>query len=152
MKRHIVIFVVTFLAGALVAFAMRTVMHEPHATAAVSAPEMRPQSVMVNNALKPAVGKPSDGAQHARHTAVPAAAAANVSEQHDHGATETSKPASEVVNTRCAICGMPVDPSLPTGEYEGKKIGFGCRMCPPKFKADPDKYGPYYLRNEVIKR
>jgi YHS domain-containing protein len=56
------------------------------------------------------------------------------------------------VNTRCAICGMPVDPSLPTLEYKGQTIGFGCRMCAPKFKADPDKYGPVYLKNEVIKR
>jgi hypothetical protein len=56
------------------------------------------------------------------------------------------------VNTVCAICGMKVDPKLPTLEYQGKRIGFGCKMCPPKFKAEPDKYGPYYLRNEVIKR
>jgi hypothetical protein len=46
---------------------------------------------------------------------------------------------------------MKVDPALPTATYQGKTIGFGCRMCPPKFKAAPDKYGPTYLRNEVIK-
>ena len=56
------------------------------------------------------------------------------------------------VNTVCAICGMEVNPGVPTAEYQGKKIGFGCKMCPPKFKAEPDKYGPYYLRNEVFKR
>ena len=56
------------------------------------------------------------------------------------------------VNTVCAICGMDVDPKLPTAEYQGKTIGFGCRMCPPKFKAEPDKFGPLYLRNEVVKR
>jgi YHS domain-containing protein len=56
------------------------------------------------------------------------------------------------VNTVCAICGMDVDPRLPTQQYQGKTIGFGCRMCPPKFKADPDRYGPAYLRNEVIKK
>lgn len=75
----------------------------------------------------------------------------------DHSAHATASAASAAtaekpVNTVCAICGMKVDPSLPTLEYQGKRIGFGCRMCPPKFKADPDKYGPYYLRNEVIKR
>jgi YHS domain-containing protein len=59
--------------------------------------------------------------------------------------------ASGPVNTHCAICGMAVDPKLPTLTYQGKTIGFGCKMCPPKFKAEPDKYGPYYLRNEVIK-
>jgi hypothetical protein len=25
-------------------------------------------------------------------------------------------------------------------------------MCAPKFKADPDRYGPVYLRNEVMKK
>lgn len=49
------------------------------------------------------------------------------------------------INTTCAICGMPVDPRLPTASYQGKTIGFGCRMCPPKFQADPDRYGPAFL-------
>ena len=49
------------------------------------------------------------------------------------------------VNTTCAICGMPVDPKLPTATYQGKTIGFGCRMCPPKFQAEPDRYGPAFL-------
>jgi len=53
------------------------------------------------------------------------------------------------VNSVCAICGMPVDPRLPTIEYQGKTIGFGCRMCPPKFKADPERYGPSFLGNQV---
>ena len=63
---------------------------------------------------------------------------------------KTQNPPSVAVNTVCAICGMKVDPKLPTLEYQGKQIAFGCRMCPPKFKANPDKYGPYYLRNEVM--
>jgi YHS domain-containing protein len=55
----------------------------------------------------------------------------------------------KAVNSVCAICGMPVDPRLPTIEYQGKTIGFGCRMCPPKFKADPERYGPSFLGNQV---
>ena len=47
---------------------------------------------------------------------------------------------------------MKVDPKLETLEYQGKTIGFGCKLCAPKFKADPDRYGPAYLKNEVIKR
>ncbi len=90
-------------------------------------------------------------ATHSPHEAAPAPAA--LSHAHDHAATAPA-PAKEAatapVNTICAICGMKVDPSLPTLEYQGKRIGFGCRMCPPKFKADPDKYGPYYLRNELM--
>lgn len=74
---------------------------------------------------------------HAGHAGHPAAAMA---------------PRAQPVNTVCAICGMDVDPSMPTEQYQGQTIGFGCKMCPPKFQAEPDRYGPYYLRNEVIKK
>jgi YHS domain-containing protein len=86
---------------------------------------------------------------HARHET----ATGHVS--HSSPQPTTANPATGAVapvNTLCAICGMAVDPTLPTAEYQGKTIGFGCRMCPPKFKAEPDRYGPLYLRNEVIKR
>lgn len=94
-------------------------------------------------------------ATHSPHdSAAPAPAAAAPAHAHDHASTAAPAPAKEAstapVNTICAICGMKVDPSLPTLEYQGKRIGFGCRMCPPKFKANPDKYGPYYLRNELM--
>jgi hypothetical protein len=63
------------------------------------------------------------------------------------------QPASErkTVNTLCAICGMNVDPSIPPAEYQGKLVGFGCRACPPRFAADPERWGPSALRNEVLK-
>lgn len=54
------------------------------------------------------------------------------------------------INTICAICGMPVDPKIPSAQYRGVTIGFGCKMCPPKFAADPEKYGPAYLANRVV--
>ena len=126
MTKHIVTFVVTFILGALIALAARTATHSPHESAA------------------------------------PALATAAPAHNHDHTSNVVAKPelrspnsdlptgAAAPVNTICAICGMKVDPSLPTLEYKGKRIGFGCRMCPPKFKADPDKYGPYYLRNELM--
>lgn len=75
----------------------------------------------------------------AAHTDAPASA-------HAAHPTAPSKP----VNTVCAICGMDVDPTLPTATYQGQTIGFGCRMCPPKFQAAPDKYGPAYLQNKVL--
>ena len=56
------------------------------------------------------------------------------------------------VNSVCAICGMPVDASLPTAMYQGKVIGFGCRACPPKFAKEPDRYGPSALLNRVVPR
>ncbi len=54
------------------------------------------------------------------------------------------------VNTICAICGMPVNPKLPTATYQGKTIGFGCKACPPKFAAEPERYGPAALKNQVV--
>jgi len=91
----------------------------------------------------------------AHHNAAPTPAV------HEHAAapepkTQNPEPktaapaAAAAVNTVCAICGMEVDPDLPTAEYQGKTIGFGCKACPPKFKANPDKYGPAALRNEVV--
>ncbi len=87
-------------------------------------------------------------ASHQPTPAAPVAAASAPAADPHAGHSSAAKP----VNTVCAICGMDVDPKLPTLTYQGKAIGFGCKMCPPKFKAEPDKYGPYYLRNEVIKR
>ncbi|MBL9209561.1 MAG: hypothetical protein JNL92_03785 [Opitutaceae bacterium] len=95
-------------------------------------------------------------ARTARHQPHAEPSAAHPSGAHSqHATTPSAQPsvaaAPTPVNTVCAICGMKVDPSLPTATYQGKTIGFGCRMCPPKFKADPDKYGPAYLRNAVLK-
>jgi YHS domain-containing protein len=95
-------------------------------------------------------------ARHQPHADQPAVSHAEAKGQHAALPTSTTPaPAATTaeapVNTVCAICGMKVDPALPTATYQGKTIGFGCRMCPPKFKAAPDKYGPTYLRNEIIK-
>jgi YHS domain-containing protein len=77
----------------------------------------------------------------------------NPADPHAHHSSEPTDQANDKpVNTVCAICGMKVDPELETLEYQGKTIGFGCKLCAPKFKADPERYGPLYLRNEVIKR
>lgn len=131
MIRHSIVFIATFVVGAVVALATRAALHDPHPDVTVSpAPE---QSAMVHHPLVPAE-KPAPAVPHGeKSTDGPPAASRNVP-----------------VNTVCAICGMDVDPSIPTAEYQGKTIGFGCRMCPSKFKANPDKYGPAYLRNEVL--
>jgi YHS domain-containing protein len=128
MTRHVFTFLGTFLVGALIALAARTVTHQPHAEHSAAGHPEAP-------ATRPAPA-PVDHSQHA----AAAAAAAQPSAK------------SAPVNSVCAICGMKVDPKLATAEYQGKTIGFGCRMCPPKFKANPDKYGPSYLRNEVIEK
>jgi YHS domain-containing protein len=152
MTKNIFIFLSTFALGALIALVARAAFFNPHAAHATAAPPERgAYAPLVSNPLTPpktadaspsaALGAAAD--PHAAHNASPATRAATES---------PPPPASAAVNTVCAICGMAVNPKLPTAEYQGKTIAFGCRMCPPKFKADPDKYGPAYLRNEVIKR
>ncbi len=137
MKRHVSIFLGTFIAGAVIAFGARAALHDPHAEHAAS-------STAVAAETAPA----------AQDQATPA-----VQDHSAHGAArqagpsgEQAKPAADKtpVNTVCAICGMKVDPKIPTETYQGKTVGFGCAACPPLFRADPDKYGPAALRDEVV--
>jgi|APTNR8051073442_1049403.scaffolds.fasta_scaffold00025_80 hypothetical protein len=70
---------------------------------------------------------------------------------HVHTAAAPAPASDEKpVNTVCAICGMDVDPKLPTARYKGKVIGFGCKKCPAEFAAHPDTYGPAALENRVV--
>lgn len=50
-----------------------------------------------------------------------------------------AEPEAKTFNAICPISGEKVDPSAPTVEYKGKKIGFCCGGCIDKFKADPEK-------------
>jgi len=136
MIKSLFVFAGTFAAGALAALVVRAALFSPEADATAAATHGGDYVPMVTNAA--ATG------EHAGHGhGTPAAAS-----PADVAAPSSGQP----VNTVCAICGMDVDPRLPTAEYQGKVIGFGCRMCPPKFKAEPDRYGPVYLKNEVVKR
>ena len=92
-------------------------------------------------------------ARHQPHPVLPPPAALAMpapSPAPTSGAAAATAGQAIPVNTTCAICGMPVDPNLPTATYQGKTIGFSCRMCPPKFKADPERYGPAYLGNSRL--
>lgn len=138
MTRSFFIFIGTFVAGALIALVARAALFNPHAghTGGTSA------GVSMASTPTPVAGKPGGA-----NVATPAAA-------HAQDALGGPAPAADQtpVNAVCAICGMKVDPSLPTAQYQGKTIGFGCKMCAPKFKADPDRYGPLYLKGEVLKK
>jgi hypothetical protein len=155
MKLNFALFLATFAVGVIIAFAARSALHEPHVATTATAHVSSAGAPLVNNALTPVPKAVGAGGEHDGHAANPAVSAATATAPANHDTHTTpakTQAASETVNTRCAICGMAVDPNLPTLEYQGKKIGFGCKMCAPKFKADPDKYGPIYLRNDVIKR
>ena len=152
MTRNIFIFVGTFVLGALISLAGRAAMFNPHAGHDAHPGSAREYKPMVSNSLVPALPEKAPSAGRSGSTATSGGAATPPSaDPHAHHGAPTSTSAKPV-NTVCAICGMPVDPAIPTVEYEGKTIGFGCKMCPPKFKADPERYGPLYLKNEPIKR
>lgn len=145
MLRQIFIFLGTFAAGALIALVARAALFQPHAEHQGHPAPGGDYAPMVTNPLAPA----------APASAKPDPAPAGMTDHSQHGTSGESADAGAAgkpVNTICAICGMDVNPAIPTAEYQGKTIGFGCKMCPPKFKADPDRYGPAYLRNEIIKR
>jgi hypothetical protein len=153
MTRNIFIFLGTFMAGALIALVARAAMFNPHAGHDGHPPAAGEYKPMVSNSLVPAPSTKASGA--AKSVASPASVpvASRSADSHgNHGAAATTPAVPKPVNTICAICGMPVDPAIPTVEYQGKTIGFGCKMCPPKFKADPELFGPLYLKNEPIKR
>lgn len=150
MTRNIFIFLGTFVVGALIALVVRAAAFKPHAEHQGHPAGGGNYAGMVSNPLAPGN---TGTTKAAAPSPVPAATNAPVSDAHaKHGVSSASKTDEKPVNTVCAICGMEVDPNLPTMEYQGKKIGFGCRMCAPKVKADPDRYGPFYLRNEIIKK
>jgi YHS domain-containing protein len=137
--KHLLAFALTFVLGAAAAFGVRTALHKPYTDApAASAP----------NEYKPMVANETGAAAQSHDHAKPTQAPAAQAKPRDHADKAKSAP----VNTICSICGMDVDPELPTETYQGKTIGFGCAACPPKFRANPDKYGPYYLRSERVKR
>jgi YHS domain-containing protein len=153
MTRHTLIFVSTFIGGALIALVARAALYSPHANhadhGATGAAEYAP---MVSNALTPVSTAKND--PHAGHGKKdPNAGAAKKDPHAGHAAkpapSGNDKKAAKTVNTVCPICGMDVDPSLQPAEYKGKLVGFGCRACPPRFKKDPERWGPYALRNEV---
>lgn len=136
MIRHSIIFVVSFALGALVCIAIRTRLHHPYTEPGSATAEP-------NNATSSSITPPPPLPSLPPLSSLPPPAAA-------HDQATMSADASKPVNTICAICGMAVNPALPTALYQQKIIGFGCKACPGKFAKDPEKYGPSALRNEVV--
>lgn len=149
MIRSLALFLGTFVVGALLALLARAALFSPHAAKEANAVGGGDYAPMVTNTLAPQPASPAP------------ALASTPPHEHNHAQPEAKSKAetpaqtasaNQPVNTVCAICGMVVDPKLPTSTYQGKTIGFGCRMCRPKFEKDPDRWGPHYLKNEVVSR
>lgn len=173
MIRHAFVFLGTFVAGALIALVARAAWFNPHAGHTGAPPAGGGEyAAMVTNPIAPsqAAGLGTTSApvatpvadSHANHAAKNPAAAAKAPAADPHAGhadrpkkdqpapPANAKQAQKTVNTVCPICGMDVDPKLQPAEYKGKLVGFGCAACPPKFKRNPDKWGPSALRNEVL--
>ena len=149
--RNVFIFIGTFVLGAAIALIARTAMYQPHAADDVHATTGGEYSAMVSNPLKPVTPESTGLATQTEPNQTQTKATAH--DSHEHGSAAPAASSTDApVNDVCAICGMAVNPELEMLEYQGKTIGFGCKLCAPKFKADPDRYGPAYLKNEVIKR
>ena len=148
--RPLISFALAFIIGAILALAVRAALHQPHAGHEPSAAAGGDYKPMVSNASTPAAQHDTQHADHGK-AAAPKTDATKPSTPADHSAHHHGAASDKPVNTICAICGMEVDPDLPTATYQGQTIGFGCAACPPKFRANPDRYGPAYLRNERAK-
>jgi YHS domain-containing protein len=59
----------------------------------------------------------------------------------DHAKPDTASGNAELKQTTCRVSGKPIDKDVFI-EYEGQKVYFCCKGCPPKFKATPNKYLP----------
>lgn len=145
MFKHLLLFAVCFSLGCIAALATRTALHSPHQSVGESS-AAGDSAPLVSNPLTPASPPVTPHEHSPAPSAPPSASPASAP------ATNPASVAEGTVNTVCAICGMDVDPSIPPATYQGKKIGFGCRMCPPKFAAQPDLYGPAALENRVIEK
>ncbi len=121
-KRDIALLLISFLIGGFCVLVARSAFHKPYElpTSMPSAEQERKSGAM------------TDRSDHSGHQA------------KNHPVTPLT------INNICAICGMDVDSEVPTAQYHGKTIGFGCKKCPPLFAKDPDRYGPFYLKNEKI--
>jgi YHS domain-containing protein len=53
---------------------------------------------------------------------------------------DKTKPTYKTWNTVCPVLGRPVNPKLKPIEYKGKSYGFCCKVCPPQFQENPEKY------------
>ncbi len=142
MKNHLLLFAAAFALGTVAALAARSAWFQPYENHPTAEPAAD-YAPMVANPLAPASQPMAEKNKPSNPPATPSKPA------DPHAGHHASAPA-KTVNTVCPICGMDVDPSLKPATYQGKLIGFGCRMCPPKFAREPDRYGPAALENKVV--
>lgn len=148
MTRYLVIFVVTFAVGAVIAVILRTGGHHPYGEPPRPPPMAGMDPHGEHRPPPPEAGMPPPSHEQSHdHGAPPPPPPMDA--HHDHGAPPAPAAPGGAVNTICPGCGGPVDPKIPMADYQGKKVGFNCKMCPPKFAAEPQKYGEAALKNKA---
>jgi hypothetical protein len=148
MKTHLLFFVSAFTLGCVAALAARTAWSKPPAGAAEPSVAAA-YSQRVAHAASPTSDSSAEPEGRASASAPSSSTKGTSGPADPHAGHAAAKPGA-TVNTICAICGMDVDPSIKPATYRGQLVGFGCRMCPPKFARDPDRYGPAALENKVV--
>lgn len=98
-------------------------------------------ALAVRSALHHPYAEPASGHEH--HAPDAPAPAKPARDPHAGHTSAVGKP----VNDICAICGMDADPKL-TATYKDQLIAFGCAKCPDQFAKDPERFGPYFLKNQ----
>lgn len=125
MIRNLIIFVVCFVIGAATVLVYRITTYHQHG-------KIAPVPTVAATPMTMPLPPPAATAASSASAPVPAAA--------------TGQP----VNTICPVCGMKVNPQLPTATWKGRIIGFGCAGCLPRFQAEPDRFGEAALKNQTV--
>lgn len=147
MIKNILFFGAAFVVGSVIALALRATRHAPYEGMSQVAQPPSSLQMVANSPATAATGQH----QAAGHTAARDSAGDSTSEDST-GDFAADPRKGTVVNSVCPICGMDVDPSIPSAQYNGYLIGFGCRACPPTFSENPERYTSAALENAVVGR
>ncbi len=151
--RLAILFVICFAVGAIGALIGRAALYHPYseqAQADATTSAMTSMDSPVNPAENTSPSAKAQSPSHVDHgdkTPEPS----HPSPDDAAPMTAATQAVKSTVNTVCPICGMDVDPAIESMTYQGKQVGLGCAKCPPKFKREPDRYGPAALDNRKAK-
>jgi len=65
------------------------------------------------------------------------------------GTQVAAKATAGKAQTLCPVMGEAINRSIFV-DYQGKRVYFCCGMCPPKFKADPEKYLAAMAKDGIV--
>ncbi|MBN1475440.1 YHS domain-containing protein [Candidatus Sumerlaeota bacterium] len=78
-------------------------------------------------------------AMHGHGMPMMAPATSQPASQPTTQATVSGEIAAPVINERCPIMGLPINPEISV-EYQGQRVYFCCNGCPDRFLGNPEPY------------